>query len=142
MASKRTVGKQSAKLDGHQQVVEFLKQLEHPLKAEIEEVRSIVLQAKEGITEQIKWNAPSFCFQNEDRVTFNLQGKGFFRLVFHCGAKKKAQATAGRLFQDSTGLLEWVADDRAIIKFTDRNDVEAKKDRLAEVVVRWLEVTS
>jgi hypothetical protein len=130
------------KPSGHQKVVDFLNNLEHPLKKEIEEVRKIILSANEHITEHIKWNAPSFCFNNEDRVTFNLQGKGFFRLVFHCGAKVKDHAGNGSLFDDTTGLLDWVADDRAIVKLTDMSDVEDKKEKLAEVVARWIEVTS
>ena len=130
------------KKSGHEQVVEFLNHLEHPLKKEIEEVRDIILGANECIKEQIKWNAPSFCFNNEDRVTFNLQGKGFFRLIFHCGPKKSEHEGNGALFEDNTGLLEWVAADRAIIKFTDRSDVEANREKLAAVVTKWIEVTS
>ncbi|WP_243767421.1 DUF1801 domain-containing protein [Paenibacillus agricola] len=77
------------KLSGHQQIVEYMNNLEHPLKKEIEEVRKIILSANEQISEHIKWNAPSFCFENEDRVTFNLHSKGYFRIVFHSGMKLK-----------------------------------------------------
>jgi flagellar motor switch protein FliG len=77
-----TTGKKSIKLSGHHQVVEYMNNLEHPLKKEIEEVRKIILSANKQITEHIKWNAPSFCFNNEDRVAFNLHGKGYFRLGF------------------------------------------------------------
>ncbi|MBA9086161.1 uncharacterized protein YdhG (YjbR/CyaY superfamily) [Fontibacillus solani] len=79
-----------SKLDGHQQVVDYLNHLDHPLKKEIEEARRIILGVNEQISEHIKWNAPSFCFNGDDRVTFNLQGKGFFRIVFHCGDKKRS----------------------------------------------------
>ncbi|TJY41087.1 DUF1801 domain-containing protein [Cohnella pontilimi] len=130
------------KPSGHQQVLEFLNKLEHPLKMEIEEVRKIILGANEQITEHIKWNAPSFCMHNEDRVTFNLQGKGFFRLIFHCGAKPKANQGNEPLFEDTTGLLEWVTGDRAIVKFANRSEVEAAREKLAELVVKWMEVTS
>ncbi|WP_409340658.1 DUF1801 domain-containing protein [Paenibacillus sp. MBLB4367] len=135
-------GKKSAKLPGHQQVLQFLDNLEHPLKKEIMEVRSIILSANEHITEHIKWNAPSFCFHDEDRVTFQLQGKGFFRLVFHCGAQVKERAGKGPLFEDQTGLLNWAAGDRAIITLTDMNDVDAKREKLAAVVAKWVEMTS
>jgi hypothetical protein len=70
-----------------------------------------------------------------------LQGKGFFRLVFHCGAKVKDQAGDGTLFEDTTGLLDWVTTDRAMIKITDMSDVESKKEKLAAVVAKWIEVT-
>jgi hypothetical protein len=134
-------GKDSMKLSGHQQVVEYMNNLEHPLKKEIEEVRTIILSTNKQISEHIKWNAPSFCFKNQDRVTFNLSGKGFFRLVFHCGAKVKENIEKGPLFEDATGLLDWVAGDRAIIKFTDMDDVKAKKEKLAVVITKWIEVT-
>jgi hypothetical protein len=125
----------------NQQVVEFLNNLEHPLKQEIEEVRSIILSANQEFTEHIKWKAPSFCINKEDRITFNLQGNGFFRLIFHCGAKVKEQAGKGRLIDDTTGLLDWAANDRAIIKFTDMNDVQAKKDKLVDVIIKWIEAS-
>jgi hypothetical protein len=139
--SAEITGKKPIKLSGPQQVVDFLNNLEHPLNKEIEEVRKIILSTNESISEHIKWNAPSFCFDNEDRVTFNLQGKGFFRLVFHCGAKVKDQAGDGTLFEDTTGLLDWVTTDRAMIKITDMSDVESKKEKLAAVVAKWIEVT-
>jgi hypothetical protein len=137
-----TTGKKSMKLSGHEQVVEYMNNLEHPLRNEIEEVRQIILNANNQITEHIKWNAPSFCFKDEDRITLNLHGKGYFQLVFHCGAKVKDNIGNGPLFDDTTGLLDWVAIDRAIVKFTDMNDVQAKKEKLAEVITKWIEVTS
>jgi hypothetical protein len=127
---------------GHQQVVAFLNKLEHPLKQEIKEVRKIILSVNKRLNEHIKWNAPSFQFNNEDRLTFNLQGKGFFRLIFHSGAKVKDNAVKRQSFDDATMLLEWVADDRAFVKFTDMNDVQAKQDKLAEVISRWLDHSS
>ncbi|MGE6260756.1 DUF1801 domain-containing protein [Heyndrickxia sporothermodurans] len=133
--------KKSMKLSGHQQVVEFMDNLEHPLKEEIEAVRKIILSANKQINEHIKWNAPSFQFENEDRITFNLHGKGFFRLIFHCGAKKKDNIGQENLFDDTTGILEWVAGDRAMVKFTDINDVKAKEKKLKEVIIKWIEVT-
>ncbi|MBS4201053.1 DUF1801 domain-containing protein [Bacillus sp. FJAT-49732] len=126
---------------GPVQVAEYLSKLKHPLKEEIEEVRKIILSANEEITEHIKWNAPSFQYKNEDRVTFNLHGEGFFRLVFHCGSKVRETNVERSLFDDTTGLLEWVSNDRAIVKFTDMNDVKEKKDKFVEVINKWIDVT-
>lgn len=122
------------------QVAEFMNNLEHPLKEEIEEVRNIILSTDDKITEHIKWNAPSFCYEGEDRITFNLYGKGFFRLVFHCGAKIKDLNTNNPLIVDTSGILEWKAADRAIMKFTDKNDVKSKEEKLREVITKWLKV--
>ena len=119
------------------QVEEFLVNLEHEYKKEIIEVRKIILEANPLLTEHIKWNAPSFIYENEDRITFNLFGKGFFRLVFHCGAKGKKLEKP--LFVDTTGLLEWALNERAIMKLTDMNDIRAKENDLKKVITKWLE---
>ncbi|MEK5492503.1 DUF1801 domain-containing protein [Paenibacillus sp. FSL R7-0297] len=131
----------TVKLTGPEQVSLFLKELEHPLKDEIEEVRKIILSADEDITEQIKWNAPSFCYNQQDRVTMNLQGKGFFRLIFHTGAKVKEEAATVPLFTDTSGLLEWITGDRAVVKITDSTDLEFKRAELPALVARWMKET-
>ncbi|WP_253702034.1 DUF1801 domain-containing protein [Bacillus sp. FJAT-27445] len=129
------------KLTGPQQVAEFMDKLDHPLKEEIEEVRNIILSCDDRITEHIKWNAPSFLIENDDRITFNLNGKGFFRLVFHCGAKVSPEAKKESLFVDHTGLLEWQTNDRALVKFFNENDVKDKEDRLRTVIGEWIKAT-
>lgn len=129
----------TTKHSGHEQVLLFLSELKHPLKQEIEEVRTIILGADDRLTEHIKWNAPSFCMNGEDRITFQLHGKGLFRLVFHCGAQAKKRAENRRLIEDGTGLLDWAANDRAIVKFTGMSDVEANRGKLVEVIAKWLE---
>ena len=129
------------KADAQEQVQDYMSRLEHPLKKEIEEVRTIIRNADGRLTEHIKWNAPSYCIDGEDRITFNLQGKGFFRLIFHRGAKVKESAGKEPLFEDSTGLLEWVAGDRGIVKLKDMEDVHAKRDKLTQLITKWIEVT-
>ncbi|MGV3503483.1 MAG: DUF1801 domain-containing protein [Adhaeribacter sp.] len=128
----------TAKITGPQQVLDFLANLEHPLKKEILEVRRLVLAANPHLTEHIKWNAPSFCFQGEDRITFHLPEKGFFRLIFHGGAKVKDPPAKERLFEDKTGLLEWLAPDRAMVRFSGPQDVAVRQAALQEVVNNWL----
>ncbi|WP_231690139.1 DUF1801 domain-containing protein [Cytobacillus solani] len=123
-----------------EQVAEFMNNLVHPLKEEIEEVRKIILSTDDKITEHIKWNDPSFCYEGEDRITFNLNGKGFIRLIFHCGAKVKERKTNEPLISDPSGVLEWIAADRVMMKFTDKNDIKAKEEKLKEVITMWLKV--
>ncbi|KAA9332866.1 DUF1801 domain-containing protein [Adhaeribacter soli] len=127
------------KKTGPEQVAAFLENLVHPLKPEIEEVRKIILNTNSQLTEHIKWNAPSFCLQGDDRITFNLHGKDCFRLIFHCGVKKTG--TKEQLFQDESGLLTWVAPDRATATFKDMADVKRKQDQLKVIIKKWLEVT-
>ncbi|RKN84546.1 DUF1801 domain-containing protein [Paenibacillus ginsengarvi] len=127
---------------GEDAVAAYMSDLQHPMKEAIEEVRAIILSVDASITERIKWNAPSFCYCGEDRITFQLHGSGFFRLVFHCGAKVKGAAPKEPLIADSAGLLQWAANDRAIVKFTSTEDVRAKRDKLLEVVAKWLKAAS
>lgn len=89
----------------------------------------IILQAIEQLREPIKWNAPSFCCDNEDQITFHLHVKGYFTLVFHSGAKVNEAIEHGTLIEDPTGLLTWASNDRATIMFTDIDDIQAKKEQ-------------
>jgi hypothetical protein len=123
-----------------EEVDRFMKNLEHPLKEEIEVLRDIILNSDERITEHIKWNAPSFGYRGEDRVTFNLHPSGRIQLVFHRGAKVKDSKDF--VFEDETGLLEWVASDRAVVMFHDMQDVEAKKPAFIKLVNQWMESTN
>lgn len=119
------------------EVDQFIKQLKHPLEEEIETVRDIVLNTSEQITEQIKWNAPSFCYNGQDRITFKLHPQNRIQLIFHRGAKVK-DSTDFR-FEDPTGLLKWLAEDRAMVQLSDMKEVNAKKDLLVKVINQWIE---
>jgi len=124
---------------GQTETDRYMAGLEHPMKSEIEAVRRIVLESGEGITERIKWNAPSFCSNGDDRVTMNLRGKGYFLLIFHRGAKTRRDRFE---FRDETGLLEWAAADRATLKIAGMEDVENKRELLARAVSEWMAATT
>lgn len=72
----------SAKKPDADKVAEYMAALEHPLKAEIEAVRTIIKSADSRIGERIKWNAPSY-YYTEDLVTFQLRATEHVHLVFH-----------------------------------------------------------
>jgi len=121
---------------GVDEVDAFMRDLVHPLKEELETTRQIVLGSAPGITERIKWNAPSFCYQGDDRVTFKLHPKDGVHLIFHRGAKSKD--TKDFVFEDGTGLLKWVAKDRAIVTFSGMKEIVAGKRALRTVVKQWM----
>ena len=85
-------------------VDQFMAALEHPLKAEIERLRAIIIGANAGISEQIKWKAPSFCYRGDDRVTMKPQPMNQIQLIFHRGARPND--TADFAFKDNSGLLD------------------------------------
>jgi hypothetical protein len=121
------------------EVDRFLAGLEHPLKAEIERVRAIILAADPEITERIKWNAPSFCYQGDDRVTMKLHPPASLQLIFHRGAKVKDSANF--TFADDSGLLKWAAKDRGIVTLRDMAEVEANEAALTGLVNSWMHAT-
>ncbi|WP_433414340.1 hypothetical protein ACQP1V_33825 [Microtetraspora malaysiensis] len=46
------------------EVDRFITALEHPLKAGIEQLRSAILASNADISEHVKWNAPSFRYED------------------------------------------------------------------------------
>lgn len=130
------MSKANSKASTSAEVDSFLKMLKHPLKAEVEALRAIILGADKQITEHIKWNAPSFRYNGEDRATMNLHSQDCVQLIFHRGAKVKANTDF--VFEDESGLLEWLAPDRAVVKLHDLTEVKAKKDTLKKLVSKWV----
>lgn len=108
-------------------VDEFMGGLDHPLKAEVQAVREIIQGVSPAITEEIKWNAPTFSYQGY-LVTFNLHATDRVHLVFHNGV----------ILPDPTGLLEGDYKDRRMAYLQDMDDVEAKKAALQDVVRSWI----
>lgn len=142
MTKKPKPVKKASALSGPEAVAAFMTNHNHPLKKAMEVTREIILSANKELTEHIKWNAPSFCINGDDRITFNIYKNDCLLLVFHRGAKVKDAKGKGPLFHDPTGLLEWVSPDRATVKLTSLLDVTAKKAKLKTVVKQWISITS
>ena len=118
-------------------VDEFIRNVDHPRKAELELLRRLILGASPVIREGIKWNSPSFR-TTDWFATINLAGKADLRLILHTGAKVKASATDGVPVADPTGLLKWLAKDRALVTLGDRKDIESKRKALVAVLREWV----
>jgi hypothetical protein len=116
----------------------FLASLEHPFKREILALRQIVLGADPSIAEGIKWNAPSF-HTSEYFATFHLRAKDCVQVILHLGAKKRDSGAAGVVIADPESLLEWLAKDRASVKFRDLEDIHARRAAFEDVVRQWIQ---
>jgi uncharacterized protein YdhG (YjbR/CyaY superfamily) len=127
----------SAQAEGTTIVDSFLDNLSHPLKKEILILRQIILQANRKLTEHIKWNAPSFCIDGDDRITMKLFPPKNIQLIFHRGAKVKAQPKE-RLIQDQSGLLKWMANDRAMAEFVSAEQIISQKKALSTLINVWI----
>ena len=120
------------------QVTAFIDGLTHARKAEIVLLRDAILGSRVELTEQIKWNAPSFCSGGDDRVTFRLQPGDRIELIFHRGAKKRTDALE---FTDPNGLIRWLTPDRGVVAL---EDVAATKRHRAEIITlieAWIQAT-
>lgn len=106
------------------QVEEFLRELSHPLKAEVEAVRSIIKSVDKDINEEIKWKAPSFNYKGEYLVTFNLWETKRIFLVFHNPL----------IPQVKSKILEGDYKDRRKAYFADMQDIRAKKPLLEKAL--------
>src|SRR5690606_36424395 len=101
-------------------------------------IREIFLSIDE-ISEQIKWNSPSFYYNGEmkpfdpkeykrDIAVANLH-RGRLMLVFPTGAR----------INNTSGLLEGdYPDGRRIANFKDADDVRTKEADLRRVIAEWL----
>ena len=113
----------------------FMKLLDHPLKAELEALRAIILTADRRVTEGIKWNSPSF-YCNGWFATLNTRGTVIL-LILHRGAKVKDNSTPAMKIDDPLGVLEWLAKERCIARFSSAEDIKAKQKSLAAIIRQW-----
>ena len=120
-----------------QSVEAFLAGLTHGRIADIEAVRRTIRAAAPGITEQVKWNAPSFGRDGEDRVTMRLHPGDRLELIFHRGAKPRD--ASGFSFDDPSGRIEWAAADRGIFRV---GDPEEDREIITALVGAWIAATT
>ncbi|HEX5749365.1 MAG TPA: DUF1801 domain-containing protein [Archangium sp.] len=139
-ASKKPASKKPAKRSASEpeSVEAFLASLEHPFKQEIAALRRIILGADPKIAEGIKWNAPSFR-TSEYFATFQLRAKDGVQVILHLGAKTRDTAVTGIQVADPESLLEWLARDRASVKFRDAKDIRAKQAAFANILREWIQ---
>lgn len=101
----------------------------HPLKAEIEELRKIINAASEKISERIKWNAPSY-YYIKDMAAFNPHQEKFVQIIFIF--------YNGNMITESGGLLEGKWKDRREARFYSKEDIKNKRSNLEKVVHEWV----
>lgn len=117
-------------------VDELMKSLDHPLKAEIETVRRIILAADRRIGEGVKWNAPSF-HAGEYFATVNLRSTTSVQLILHRGAK--VRKTAAKLaIDDPAGLLKWLDKDRCLATLGNASAIRKHRAAFTRIVRQWI----
>jgi len=116
--------KQESDVSRADRVDEFLRELNHPLTAEIEAVRAIIKGVDKDINEEVKWKAPSFNYKGEYLVTFNLRDTKRIHLIFH----------NPKIPEVKSELLEGDYKDRRMMYLADMKEIKAKKTALEKVL--------
>lgn len=120
-------------------VDEFLARMNHPRRAEIDAIRHLIAAIRPTLVEHVKWNAPSFTDNGEDRITFRLQPNDRVELVLHRGAKRRSDPFE---FTDPTGLVVWATSDRGVVTIPDRSFIDRHHDQLQQLTAAWIEATT
>ena len=120
-------------------VDDFLAALDHPRFDDISRVRGALLKREPNVLETIKWNAPNYAFDGEDRVTFRLQPGDNFQIVLHRGAAKRS--AEGFVFDDPHGLVAWATVDRGVVKVPVGVGTDVELTDLIDLLSRWLRVS-
>lgn len=124
-------------------VEEFLEALEPAKLQQVDLLREIIHKTEPTLIEHIKWNAPSYVLNDEDRITFNLINKqGIVKLVLHMGATRVENKKATPVMNDESGIIEWNSDIRGTISFTSMDDIITKASSLKTIIQSWLSLPS
>ncbi|HEY3406253.1 MAG TPA: DUF1801 domain-containing protein [Ohtaekwangia sp.] len=129
------------KVNLNTEVTVFLDEQKHPLRQEIEKLRSVILSAHTELMENIKWNGPNYCAADQDRITMKIQPPKQIQLIFHRGAKVQKQPK-DKLIKDESGLLIWKENDRAVAAFKTDKEIESNKTALIKIVKDWISAAS
>jgi hypothetical protein len=109
------------------QVDEFMAKLNHPLKAEMQRVREIILATDNKMTEVIKWGGPTFIYKG-NLATLTPRTKRFVNLFFQTGT----------VIKNGHGILEGDAKEVRVARFHDMKDIDQKEEALKAVVREWI----
>ena len=128
-------------MNTYKTVTAFLDDLDADMQLQVMTVRDIILETEPALVENIKWNAPNYVFNGQDRLTFNVQNKeGKLKLVLHMGASKKENKHAAPVINEKAGTISWNSNIRGVITFENLEDIITKQAAIAAAVTKWLAV--
>lgn len=110
-------------------VDELLAERAHPLGPTIAALRTTIRSVDSRITEEWKWNAPSFSFRGY-LVTFNLRDDDRVLLVFHDGA----------ILDDQDGFLTGTYPDRRLVSIRGLDDAAERQAHLRRAIEEWIAI--
>jgi hypothetical protein len=122
-------------------VADLVGALDDQTREQVQLLRDIIGSLDAELSEHVKWNAPSYVLDGEDRITMNLRNKeGVVKLVLHMGATRPEDKKGAPVLTDDEGLVEWASDIRGLITFADADDIRAKEPGVRRVLTGWLAI--
>jgi hypothetical protein len=104
----------------------WFRDLEHPLKDEMLEVRKIILKTDTRIGETIKWKSPTFVFEG-NMASIDPRTKKHVNLIFHLGASLPGKHPH---LEGGGGTVRYM-------RFADGAEVKKKRADLEAAVRAW-----
>jgi hypothetical protein len=120
---------QMIQMNRNPKVDEYLKKMAHPMNAEIQRVREIILKTHPEIEETIKWNSPTFLYKG-NMASYFMNAKKHVSLMFHKGA----------FIKDKSGLLEGEGKEGRVVKFSSLAEIEKRKGDLESIIKEWIKM--
>jgi len=109
----------------------YLATFEHPLLDAITEVRGIFHAHSPAITEEVKWNAPTFSYRNEYVCTIHVKALDRVMLIFHNSVTPQVESD----------LLEGdYSDGRRMAYFSSLADVRERRAQLDDVIAQLIQL--
>jgi hypothetical protein len=114
---------------GNPEVTAWFKDLDHPLKKPMLEVRKIIMATDRRMTETIKWKSPTFVFEG-NMASIDPKSKKHVQLMFHQGAALPGKHPK---LEGGGGTVRY-------LRFEDADDVKSKKRDLEAAVRAWIKL--
>jgi len=119
-------------------IAAFIADLDHPMKAEIESVRALILGLGPQVGEGIKWKAPTFR-TTDDFATINLRSTDSLQVILHLGAKVRPDLQKPDI-ADPAGLLKWLGKDRCMATLGAGETFRTNLPAFEAVLRQWIAV--
>ena len=130
-------------MNKYKSIEEFLSDQTADKLQEINKLRELILHTEPRLVENLKWNAPNYVYNDEDRITFNLMNKqNVVKIIIHMGATRKENKKASPVLGNGQGLVEWNSDIRGTIRFNGMSDISLKKEPFQTLISDWLAVST
>jgi hypothetical protein len=114
---------------GNPEVGAWFKDLDHPLKKPMLEVRKIIMATDRRMAETIKWKSPTFVFEG-NMARIDPKAKKHVQLMFHQGASLPGKHPK---LEGGGGTVRY-------LRFEGADDVKAKKRDLEAAVRAWIKL--